>query len=276
MPDYLNAYAQATGHQAPLQASLLDPLFAAMKSGTALPPRAQQAVDVGLTAHTLNDQRENPALWAYYRWVMQHYFAGQTINELSARLIGLAFTSAGLFESDLPQPLSFNPWQAGAAGELPLLAKRAVVLENNGVFILLHRLHPTWPLVLQGGNDFNATYVKLIQRLAERGVEFTYLGDLDSKGIQMAEHFASLLPAAQEKKVLAIQNPERVIGWLTSTLAKSDTARSRRLKVTSPQFEAEMDSVVVTGKFVEQEQLLSDYERLIPAWLANENRREDK
>lgn len=267
MTDYQQAYAQATGHPASANAAQLTPLFAAIASGQKLPPRAQQAVALGLTAHTLNDPQADPPLFAYYHWVLRHYFAGAPLNELSARLIGMAFTSANLFKTELPQPLTLNPWQAAAMQDHPLVNQRAVVIENNGVFVLLLQRHPDWPLIAQGGNDFNPTYVSLIQRLEQRGVQFAYSGDLDSRGIQMADHFYQLLQQTPIEVVAALQQPVDVASWL-ALYGKKDPQRTRQLQVTTPLYQTEMDSLQVFGKFVEQEQLLAEYERLIPQWLA--------
>ncbi|MDN6595567.1 MAG: hypothetical protein L0K99_10245, partial [Lacticaseibacillus paracasei] len=90
MSSYIDAFEKATGQPAPPEAGKLDQLFNQIRQGKTLPPRGQQAVAMGLTAHTLNDAREDPALFAYYRWVMTHCFKSGQVNELTARLIGMA------------------------------------------------------------------------------------------------------------------------------------------------------------------------------------------
>lgn len=269
MTDYQQVYHAATGRPAPANAAQLDALFAALATGVQLPPRAQQAVALGLTAHTLNDASADPPLFAYYQWVLHHYFAAGKLNELSAKLIGMAFTSANLFQTTLPQPLTINPWQAPAMSGHPLANRRVVVIENNGVFVLLLQRHPEWPLLLQGGNDFNPTYMQLVQQLEQRGVQFTYIGDLDSRGIQMADHFYQLLQQTSLKTVMALQQPVMVVGWL-ARYGKIDPKCTRPLQVVTSDYQLEMDSLTTMGKFVEQEQLLAEYEQLIPQWLAAE------
>lgn len=269
MNDYQQEYVQVTGRRLPANANLLEPLFADIAAGKQLPPRGQQAVTLGLTAHTLTDGQTDPALFDYYRWVLAHYFTTAQINELTAKLIGMAFTSANVFRTDLPQPLTLNPWQAPAMHKFPLQNHRVIVIENNGVFVYLLRRHPQWPLVLQGGNDFNATYVTLIQRLEQRSVQFTYLGDLDGKGIQMAEHFFKQLRQTPIEVVSALQQPAAVAKWLVLR-GKTDAKRTRRWQVDTPLYQMEMDSVVTLGKFVEQEQLIDIYEQQIVQWLAED------
>ncbi|NLR10309.1 MULTISPECIES: DUF2399 domain-containing protein [Lactobacillaceae] len=266
MNPYRKAYERATGRAVPAVAVPLDNLFAKMATGDLLPPRGQQAVDAGLTAHSLNDPQENPAVYDYYHWVMTTYFAEAPVNELSAKLIGMAFTSLNIFQTDLPQPLTLNPWQATAMADYPLRTQRAVVIENNGVFIWLAHLHPDWPLINQGGNDFNAVYVTLIQHLETRGVQLTYLGDLDSKGIQMADHLFCQLRSTPIVTFSALQSPANVTKWL-AVKGKRGTQRTRPLTVKTPVFQRELDAVNLAGRFVEQEQLISEYERLIDDWV---------
>lgn len=154
--------------------------------------------------------------------------------------------------------------------DFPLKNKQAVVIENNGVFALLHQEHPNWPLILQSGNDFNDVYVRLIQRLEERGMRYAYLGDIDSAGIRMADRFASLLKQTPAEAVAALQTPRDVRLWLAE-LGKRNSVRSRALQVTSPVFQAEMVSVTMLGKFVEQEQLMPIYTQQIADWLKQED-----
>jgi len=266
MSPYRKAYEEAMSRKAPAEAAKLDALFAKIAKGELLPPRGQQAVDLGLTAHSLNDAHENPAVYDYYQWVLENCFNGQPVNELSAKMIGMAFTCTNVFRTDLPQPLTLNPWQISALGDYPLATQRAVIVENNGVFIWLAKLHPDWPLINQSGNDFNTAYVRLIQRLEARGMAFTYIGDLDSRGIQMADNLFRKLQRTPAATFTAIQSPANVARWLTM-MGKVNVKRTRQLTVRTPIFQQELDSVHLFGVFVEQEQLIAAYERLIAAWL---------
>jgi len=267
---YRKAYEQATSRSAPQEAEQLDRLFQKIATGELLPPRGQQAVDIGLTAHSLNDPQENPAVFDYYRWVMEHVFNSQPVNELSAKMIGMAFTCMNIFQTDLPQPLTLNPWQIAAMRDYPVSTQRAVIIENNGVFVWLAKLHPDWPLINQAGNDFNVTHVQLIQHLETRGVQLTYLGDLDSRGIQMADSLFRKLQQTSIATFTAIQSPANVTRWLT-LLGKPDVKRTRQLTVQTPTLREELDSIHLFGKFVEQEQLIAVYERLLGAWLTEKS-----
>ncbi len=258
-------YVRQTGRPLPINAAVLNRLFAAIVDGQALPNRGQQATDLGLTAHALTDSHVDPNLYHYYTWVLTHAFAGRPINEVTAKLIGMAFTSANVFQTDLPQPLTINPWQEEAMATFPLAHMRVVVLENNGVFALLHQMHPQWPLILQSGNDFNSTYVALIQQLASRGLHYAYLGDIDSKGIQMADHFCGLLDQP-DTDIMALQPLADVNYWL-GAYGQQDVKRTKRRQVQDPVLQAQMDAVVVTQRFVEQEQLVEEYELRIGRWL---------
>ncbi|GAF41495.1 hypothetical protein FC83_GL000086 [Agrilactobacillus composti DSM 18527 = JCM 14202] len=267
MSPYQQAYRTNTGKPLPAQAATLEPLFAQIAAGEALPPRGQQAVTLGLTAHSLTDAKADPDLFEYYRWVITHCFAQKEINELTAKLIGMAFTSANIFQTDLPQPITLNPWQIDAMLTFPLATKQAVVIENNGVFALLHQRHPTWPLIVQSGNDFNPAYVQLIQNLEQRGVAFTYIGDLDSRGIQMADHFFTQLQRTPIDVVTALQRPVDVAKWV-ALMGKPDPKRTRALTVQNAIYQQELNVIQLSEKFVEQEQLLAIYEARIPQWLA--------
>ena len=150
--------------------------------------------------------------------------------------------------------------------DFPLKNKQGVVIENNGVFALLHQEHPDWPLILQSGNDFNEVYVQLIQRLEARGMRYVYLGDLDSAGIQMADQFARLLKQTQAEEVAALQQPTDVRLWLAD-LGKIDARRTKQRKVVSPVYQAEMTTIALFWKFIEQEQLMGVYEVRITEWL---------
>ncbi|WP_179394504.1 DUF2399 domain-containing protein [Lacticaseibacillus absianus] len=259
------AYVAATGRQLPIHAAGLARWFDQMQTGELLPPRSVQAVQAGLIGHALSDPKADPPHYHYYTWVVEHLRSqGVVIHELSAQLIGMAFVSTGVLATDLPQPLTLNPWQVAAMGAWPLATKRAVIIENNGVFIWLHQLHPDWPLIAQGGNDFQPAYLNLLTALVTRGLSVTYLGDLDATGIRMADTLRQALPTSRE--FLALQSPTRVMGWL-SAYGKDDPRRTRRQAVQDPELRMEMNSIAFQGQFVEQEQLLDDYERLIRAWL---------
>ncbi|MCH5464802.1 DUF2399 domain-containing protein [Levilactobacillus tujiorum] len=265
---YREKYEQVTGRTAPAEADNLEQLFTKIATGELLPPRGQQAVDVGLTAHSLNDPYENRPIYDYYHWVLENIFNDQSVNELSAKLIGMAFTCANIFQTDLPQPLTLNPWQISALRDYPLATQRAVIVENNGVFIWLAKLHPDWPLINQGGNDFNDAYVALIQSLEARHVQFTYLGDLDSQGIKIADNLFRKLKRTTIQRFTALQSPTNVSKWL-STLGKVNPKRTQFLTIHNPVLREELDSIHLFGVFVEQEQLIAEYERLIAEWLGD-------
>ena len=101
-------------------------------------------------------------------------------------------------------------------------------------------------------------------------MHYAYLGDIDSAGIRMADRFASLLKQTSAEAVAALQTPRDVRLWLAE-LGKRNSARSRALQVTSPVFQAEMVSVTMLGKFVEQEQLMPIYTQRIADWLKQAN-----
>lgn len=266
MNPYREKYEQQTNRVVSSHAQQLEPLFADIVTGKSLPPRGQQAVDLGFTAHTLNDPHEDPEVYQYYQWVLTNCFDGQPLHELSAKLIGATFTAANVFKTDLPQPVTLNPWQTESMQSFPLAAKRAVIVENNGVFIwLLHR-HPDWPLINQAGNDFNTAYLAIVQSLEQRQVKLTYIGDLDSRGIQMADYLFSQLNFTPIETFTAIQSPINVFQWLTQ-LGKTNLKRSRKLQISNPVLQKELDSIHVLKCFVEQEQLITEYESLISAWL---------
>lgn len=269
MNRYLKAYQAQTGKPAPENADRLTPVFDQMMNGATLPPRGQQAVNAGFTAHTLNDPRVQPAVYDYYQWVTTVYLADANWQELSAKLIGMAFTSNQVFKTDLPQPLTLNPWQVSRMATYPLKTKRAVMVENNGVFIWLAYLHPDWPLINQSGNDLNPAAGQLLRSLEQRGVQLTYLGDLDSAGIQIAARLFRQLPQTSIETFTAIQTPGNVSLW-QSIYGKADARRTREVTVTPEVLNKEAQTIQTQGCFVEQEQLIEVYERLIPAWLAAE------
>lgn len=262
MNQYREKYENQTDRRVSPHAQQLEPLFDWIATGKQLPPRGQQAVDLGFTAHTLNDSREDPEVYQYYQWVLTNCFADQSLHELSAKLIGATFTAANVFKTDLPQPVTLNPWQSGAMRSFPLVTKRVIIVENNGVFIWLLQRHPDWPLINQAGNDFNAAYLEIVQSLEKRQVKLTYIGDLDSRGIQMADYLFSQLAVTTIATFTAIQSPTNVFQWLTQ-FGKTDVKRSRNLKISNPVLQKELDSIRVLQSFVEQEQLIEQYEALI-------------
>ncbi len=263
MSDYIDFFENKTGKKAPKDAEKLDVLFDAISSDKVLPPRGQQAVNLGFTAHTLNDPSENPMIYNYYQWILKNFFKGKSTNELSSQLIGMSFVSANIFETNLPQPITLNPWQIEKMHGFKLMNQKAVVIENNGVFIWLHKLHPKWPLINQTGNDFNESYNELLKNLVdEQGLKLTYLGDLDSDGIRIADHLSTLL----NTELFSIQTPTRIFNWLIR-FGKIDKKRTRKIYVQNEVLSQEMESINTLGKFVEQEQLIAEYEILIDQWL---------
>lgn len=141
-------------------------------------------------------------------------------------------------------------------------SKKVIIIENNGVFIWLHQLHPDWPLINQSGNDFNKTYNEFLKMLKSKHIEMTYLGDLDSEGIRIADHLSSIL----QTNLFSIQTPDRVFDWLIR-YGTNDIERTNRIPITNKILLREMESINTLEKFVEQEQLISDYEQYIPEWL---------
>lgn len=264
MSRYIDEYESVTGKHAPKLASNLDDLFQRIENGAKLPPRGQQAVDAGFTAHTLSDSTENSEIFNYYRWVTKNMLTEFPIKELSAQLIGTSFTTANIFQTDLPQPVTLNQWQIEKMQTINSMTRKAIILENNGVFIYLHELHPKWPLINQSGNDFNQANNQIILMLKKQGVKMTYLGDLDSSGIQIVDHLSQLLGNPVE--LLDIQTPNQVIDWLVR-FGKESVKRTKELKVKHPLLIEEMNSIHTFGKFVEQEQLIQEYEGFIREWL---------
>lgn len=262
MSKYLKAYQEKNEKILQPQVIKLDKLFDQIEKGSPLPPRGQQAVDLGFTAHTLNDPSENPEIYKYYHWVINYFFKDKPINELSSNLIGTSIVSANLIETNLPQPITLNPWQMKNLEKFNINSKKVIIIENNGVFIWLHQLHPDWPLINQSGNDFNKTYNEFLRMLKVKNIEMTYLGDLDSEGIRIADHLSSIL----QTNLFSIQTPERVFDWLIR-YGKNDIERTNRIPITNKILLREMESINTLEKFVEQEQLISDYEQCIPEWL---------
>lgn len=268
MIDYQAAYQQATGQPEPENAANLTPLFDAIATDQELPPRGQQSVDAGFTAHTLSDPQENPAVYRYYQWVLANCLITHPVRELTAQLVGTAFVSANVFQTNLPQPVTLNPWQVAAMATIPLMATKAVILENNGVFVWLHHRHPTWPLIDQAGNNFNAAYCQLLPQLVARGLTVTYLGDLDSPGIQIADRVQGLLPQVAADDLFALQAPQQVVEWLTLYgEGHTDARRTRQVTVQTPLLREELRVIHTLGNFVEQEQLITAYEAKIERWL---------
>jgi len=266
MTPYSVAYQRQTGKPVPAGAERLDPLFDKIAADQALPPRGQQAVDAGFTAHSLNDATEAPAIYAYYQWVLHNCLADHPVHELTSQLVGTGVVCANVFQTDLPQPLTLNPWQVEALADYPLATDRAVLIENNGVFIWLHHRHPTWPLIDQSGNDFNRSYKAILRRLTERGLRVTYLGDLDTAGIQIADRVVQMLPDQPVPTLFALQTPDQVLDWLVQ-FGRPDQQRARAATVQTPWLVEMLESIQTLHKFVEQEQLIAAYERLITDWL---------
>lgn len=255
-------YKNESGRKLPENAERLDSLFDKIDADIQLPPLGQQAVDVGFTAHTLSHSESNPEIYQYYKWIINHLFNGKKINELSSQLIGMSFSSANIFQTNLPQPLTLNPWQIDLMTDVPLMNKKAVIIENNGVFIWLHNLHPEWPLINQSGNDFNESYNKLLKYLSKNNLKMTYLGDLDSAGIRIADKVSKII----DQNIFSIQTPERVVDWIMR-FGIGDLNRTKRLFVDNQVLKEEMTSIHTFKMFVEQEQLISEYEPLIEEWL---------
>jgi hypothetical protein len=63
---------------------------------------------------------------------------------------------------------------------------------------------------------------------------------------------------------LTIQSPQQVMASL-SQFGKEDVSRMREQTVQDPELRIEMSSVDLQVQFVEQEQLLGEYQRLIAA-----------
>mgnify|MGYP003361682960 CR=1 FL=1 len=265
MSKYVQAYEMNTGKKAPILASNLDELFSKIENDSELPPRGQQAVDAGFTAHTLSDSSENPAIFKYYRWIISNMLDDHPVKELSARLIGTSFTSANVFQTDLPQPVTLNQWQMERIQSIKLMTDKAIILENNGVFIFLHKLHPNWPLINQSGNDFNSANNQIMLELKKENLRMSYLGDIDSSGIQILDHLVNLLDGPDS--LLEIQTPEQVLDWLVR-FGKKNIQRTKEIQVNNPTLVKEMSSIHTLSKFVEQEQLIDDYETLIEKWLS--------
>lgn len=87
----------------------------------------------------------------------------------------------------------------------------------------------------------------------------TYLGDIDSSGIPNVDRLSQLLRNPVE--LLDIQTPNRVNDWLVR-FDKESVKRTKELKVKNPLLIEEMDSIHTFGKFVEQEQLIQEYEEI--------------
>ncbi len=257
-------YKNESGNKLPENAEKLDVLFDKINAGIQLPPRGQQAVDLGFTAHTLNDSKENPVIYKYYQWILKHFFDDKRIDELTSQLIGTSFISANIFQTNLPQPVTLNPWQVDFMSNIPFMNQKAIIVENNGVFIWLHKLHPQWPLINQSGNDFNESYNKLLKYLADKNLKMTYLGDLDSEGIRIADRVSKIV----DQDLFSIQTPERVVDWLMR-FGKEDIHRTEGALVENKILKEEMTSIYVFKRFVEQEQLIGEYEPLIEQWLKN-------
>lgn len=262
MSQYTETYESVTGKKTPVGAEKLDYIFNKIAKDEPLPPKGQQAVDIGFTAHTLNNNKENSPIYNYYQWILKNVFHDKKVNELTSQLVGTSFVSANIFETNLPQPVTLNPWQIDRMTGIKLMNQQAIIIENNGVFVWLYHRHPQWPLINQSGNDFNESYNRLLKQLSDQGLEMTYLGDLDSEGIGIADRVFSLL----NQDLFAIQTPARVADWLIR-FGKDSNSRTKRMKVTNQMLVRELESIHLFKKFVEQEQLIDEYETLIEKWL---------
>lgn len=265
--NYVGDYERSTNRRAPERAASLAPLFARIRAGNLLPPRRQQAVDCGFSADTLLDHGDRPTVYNYYKWVLRFPLADTPMHELAAPDLGETMTSWNVFQSEMPQPLTLNAWQVADMTMVPLQTNRVVVLENNGVAVWLHHLHPEWPLLMQGGDNFNAAYIDAVRLLEKRGVQLAYLGDLDSEGLMLAATFAELLREQTPAEVLRLQTPIHVIRWVDA-YGIDDKRRTGRISLADSTMQFEADTIHSRGQYVEQEQLIAEYERIIPEWLA--------
>ena len=262
MSKYIEVYQRQTGKVLSGDAKLLDSIFKKIDTNQLLPPLGQQAVDLGLTAHTFNDSKVLLEIYHYYHWIINNYFADKTINELNANLIGNSFVSANIIGTDLPQPITLNSWQINQLETVKIINNKAVIVENNGVFIWLHQLHPNWPLINQSDNNFNRYYNLFLKKLVGQGLKVTYLGDLDSEGIKIANHLSSLIG----EHIFELQNSDQAFDWLVR-YGKLDANRSKAVNVVNPILQREADSIHTLGRFVEQEQLIQEYEPIVEQWL---------
>jgi hypothetical protein len=271
MVNFLEIYEKQTGTHLGSEAQRLTPLFQKIVAGELLPPRGQQAVDCGFTAHALNDPNVNPPIYKYYQWVLGTIAANTPIHELPAKIIGDEFICANIFQTNWPQPLTVNHWQVEDVLKLPLTTRRAVIIENNGVFIWLHHLQPTWPIILQSGNDFNPVYKEVVAMLA-RQIEFTYLGDLDTQGIKMADTLTALIKqtGGDYSHLADIQNPGQAASWVAGYGISMNANQRIHADATigDATWQQEANFLEISRKFVEQEQLIREYERAVPRWLA--------
>ncbi|WP_268872153.1 DUF2220 family protein [Lentilactobacillus farraginis] len=121
--------------------------------------------------------------------------------------------------------------------------------------------------MLQSGNDFNSTYIQVLKMLAVK-MQLAYLGDLDTTGIEMADRVTAYLGAQHATALTAIQTPGQVAQWLAGY---GKAAKGNRIRTTSKLrhqvWKEEAYLLVVNQQFVEQEQLIDSYEKLIPEWL---------
>lgn len=271
MINYIEKFEEETGKHLGDDAKRLTPLFEEIRFGNILPPKGQQAVDCGFIAHTFNDPRENPLIYTYYHWVIENIFADTVIRELPAKIIGDEFICANIFETDWPQPLTVNKWQLDQVLTAKLMAKKAVVIENNGVFIwLLHR-HPDWPLILQSGNNFNVVYRNVMKMLSHK-VKLSYLGDLDTEGIKIVDLLTTMIDeqGCESRALSALQNLGQVANWVAVYGVSNESTKRIHYDETimNPVWQEEANFLEINHQFVEQEQLIREYERIIPEWLS--------
>lgn len=256
MSYFLEAYQAQTGIDPGPDAGKLDPLFEKIKAKELLPPRGQQAVDCGFIAHTFNDSTVNPSIYKYYQWVLGDLLADTPPHELPANIIGDECLCTNIFATNWPQPLTVNRWQADDVLKLPLINNRAVIIENNGVFIWLHHLQPAWPLILQSGNNFNPVYKKVIRDLAQR-IKLTYLGDLDTAGIRLVDRLATIIQQSggDFNHLAALQSPGQIASWVAGYgILDPDGQRIHTDgTIRQPVWQQEANFLEIGHKFVEQE-----------------------
>lgn len=90
--------------------------------------------------------------------------------------------------------------------------------------------------------------------------------DLTSTGIWIAAQFFSILKHTTAEQLLAIQTPQQVVEWL-SLYGKISPSRTHAVTLELAPFQDEANTIHVLECFVEQEQLIGNYEQLIGNWL---------
>lgn len=99
-------------------------------------------------------------------------------------------------------------------------------------------------------------------------MQLAYLGDLDTTGIEMADRVTAYLGAQHATALTAIQTPGQVAQWLAGY---GKAAKENQVRITNKLhhqvWKEEAYLLAVNQQFVEQEQLIDSYEKLIPEWL---------